>query len=59
RGVHAHLPIGEGDMDFPPIFRALRDVGYPGPVNVELSRHSHDAVNMARRTLEALRPMMG
>ncbi|HPF39273.1 MAG TPA: sugar phosphate isomerase/epimerase family protein [Phycisphaerae bacterium] len=59
RGVHAHLPIGEGDMDFPPIFRALTDVRYEGPVNVELSRHSHDAVNMARRTLEALKPMMG
>ncbi len=48
-GVHEHLMFGEGEVDFPPIFRALRDINYHGPVNVELSRHSHDAVNAARR----------
>lgn len=43
RGVHDHLFFGEGEIDFPPVFDALRDVGYRGLVSVELSRHSHDA----------------
>ena len=53
-GVHDHLMFGEGEMDFPPILRALRDIGYAGGVHVELSRHSHDAVNTARRALAFL-----
>ncbi len=47
RGRHEHLPFGEGDMEFSGIHAALRDVHYDGPIHVELSRHSHDAVNMA------------
>lgn len=59
RGVHDHLMFGDGEMDFPPIFQALREIGYQGGVHVELSRHSHDAVNTAARALEFLRPMAG
>lgn len=40
-GVHEHLMFGEGDIDFKPILATLADIGYNGPVNVELSRHSH------------------
>jgi sugar phosphate isomerase/epimerase len=54
-GVHDHLMFGEGEMDFPPILRALQEIGYPGGVHVELSRHSHDAVQTARRALDSLR----
>lgn len=54
RGVHDHLMFGEGDMDFPPILRTLREVNYPGGVHVELSRHSHDAVNTARKAYDFL-----
>jgi sugar phosphate isomerase/epimerase len=54
-GVHDHLMFGEGEMDFPPILAALKDVGYKGGVFVELSRHSHDAVETARRAIEFLR----
>ncbi|MSQ94397.1 MAG: sugar phosphate isomerase/epimerase [Gemmataceae bacterium] len=57
RGVHDHLMFGDGEMDFPPIFQALREIGYQGGVHVELSRHSHDAVNTATRALEFLRTM--
>jgi L-ribulose-5-phosphate 3-epimerase len=57
RGVHDHLMFGEGDMDFPPIFTALREIGFDGGVHVELSRHSHDAVNTAARALAFLRTM--
>lgn len=54
RGVHDHLIFGEGEMDFPPIMRALAEADYQGGVFVELSRHSHDAVNTARRALAFL-----
>jgi L-ribulose-5-phosphate 3-epimerase len=55
RGVHDHLMFGDGEMDFPPILRALKEIGYDGGVHVELSRHSHDAVNTAKRALAFLR----
>ena len=55
RGVHDHLMFGEGEIAFPPILQALREIGYPGGMHVELSRHSHDAVNTARQAMEFLR----
>ncbi|WP_419995120.1 sugar phosphate isomerase/epimerase family protein [Streptomyces boninensis] len=55
RGVHEHLPFGEGEIDFPPVLRALADVGYRGLVSVELPRHNHAATELARRSLEFLR----
>lgn len=48
-GRHEHLMFGEGEIDFPPILEALRRANYAGPVHVELSRHSHDAVDVARK----------
>lgn len=55
RGVHDHLMFGEGEIDFAPVLRTLEEIGYVGGVHVELSRHSHDAVNTARKALEFLR----
>ena len=54
RGVHEHLFFGEGEIDFGPVLRTLEEIGYAGGVHVELSRHSHDAVNTARRALAFL-----
>ena len=54
-GAHEHLMFGEGDLNFAMVFEALRGISYPGPVHVELSRHSHNAVDVARRSLEFLR----
>jgi len=54
-GVHEHLMFGEGEIDFPPVLRALGEIGYEGGVFVELSRHSHDAPAAARRAMEFLR----
>ncbi len=54
--AHEHLPFGEGDIDFPPVLAALeRAVGRRALVNVELSRHSHDAPEQARRAIAFLR----
>ena len=54
RGVHDHLMFGEGDIDFPPLLACLQEIGYTGGVHVELSRHSHDAVETARRAMAFL-----
>ena len=40
RGVHEHLPFGEGDMDVPAVLAALTEIGFDRLVCVELSRES-------------------
>ena len=52
-GVHEHLQIGEGELDWRAIAAALRS--WEGIASVELSRHSHDAPRAARTALERLR----
>ncbi|MBI3411370.1 MAG: sugar phosphate isomerase/epimerase [Planctomycetes bacterium] len=54
RGVHDHLMFGDGEIDFGPVFAALKEIQFQGGVHVELSRHSHDAVNTARKALAFL-----
>ncbi len=58
RGVHEHLMFGDGEIDFPPILAAFEEVGYTGGLYVELSRHSHEGPEAARRAYEFLRPMI-
>ena len=58
RGVHEHLMFGAGEIDFPPVLKALAEVGYAGGVHVELSRHSHQAPEAARRAFEFLNPII-
>jgi L-ribulose-5-phosphate 3-epimerase len=58
RGAHEHLMFGEGEIDFPPVLRALAEVGYTGGVYVELSRHSHEGLTAARRAFEFLTTAM-
>lgn len=58
RGVHDHLMFGEGDMEFASLFKALKKIGYAGGVYVELSRHSHNAVRVAERSLEFLKGLV-
>ncbi|MFE5614512.1 sugar phosphate isomerase/epimerase family protein [Streptomyces sp. NPDC056463] len=57
RGVHEHLPFGDGEIDFPPVLAALAEVtaaGYPGLTVVELPRHSHAGPELARSSLAFL-----
>ncbi len=54
KGRHAHLMFGEGEMTFESIYEALQKIEYRGSVNVELSRHSHDAVNVAEEAFRFL-----
>ncbi len=55
RGVHVHLPFGEGDMPVPAILAALREVGFDRLVCVELSRESHRADIMIPASLAYLK----
>jgi len=57
-GVHEHLMFGEGTMDFPPIFQALKDISYPFALNVELSRDSHRADQVVPKSADFLRRMI-
>ncbi|MFD8075911.1 sugar phosphate isomerase/epimerase family protein [Streptomyces sp. NPDC059718] len=55
RGVHEHLPFGDGEIDFAPVLQALTDTGYEGLTVVELPRHSHAGPELARTSLDFLR----
>jgi sugar phosphate isomerase/epimerase len=55
RGVHEHLPFGEGEIDFPPVLEALEATGYQGLTVVELPRHSHAGPRLAEESLRFLR----
>ena len=55
RGVHEHLPFGEGEVEVAAAVGALRDVGFEGLVSVELPRHSHTAHTLVGASVRALR----
>ncbi len=55
RGVHEHLPFGDGEIDFPPVLAALAATGYRGLTVVELPRHSHAGPHFAACSLPFLR----
>ncbi|WP_409468380.1 sugar phosphate isomerase/epimerase family protein [Streptomyces sp. HC307] len=55
RGIHEHLPFGDGDIDFPPVLEALAATGYQGLTVVELPHHSHAGPHFAEHSLPFLR----
>ncbi|WP_062206623.1 sugar phosphate isomerase/epimerase [Streptomyces sp. NBRC 109706] len=59
RGVHEHLPFGDGEIDFPPVLAALDATGYAGLVSVELPRHSHAGPQLAAESHAFLRSAWG
>ncbi|MFJ8076806.1 sugar phosphate isomerase/epimerase family protein [Streptomyces sp. NPDC096176] len=54
RGVHEHLPFGEGEINFPAVLDALVATGYQCLTVVELPRHSHAGPELARTSIEFL-----
>src|SRR5690625_5498592 len=54
RGVHQHLPFGEGELDLTAAVAALLEIDYQGLVSVELARNSPTAPVTAAATLAAL-----
>ncbi|MDA3787121.1 MAG: sugar phosphate isomerase/epimerase [Desulfobacula sp.] len=59
KNKHDHLSFGEGDMDFKDIFHTLDDIKYHGQVNIELSRHSHNAVEIAEKAFRFINRTRG
>lgn len=55
RGVHEHLPFGEGDMDVRAALAALHAIHFERLVCVELSRDSHRAHTMVGEALRYLK----
>lgn len=53
--IHDHLPLGQGIIDFAPLFAVLRTAGYPGGLHAELPRQSHRWVQEAAATAAFLR----
>lgn len=58
-GVHDHLMLGEGELDFDGLREALRACHWQGPLEVELSRHSASAPATARACRAFLRERLG
>ena len=56
--VHEHLMFGEGQIDFPAVFRGLSRIGFAGGVHVELSRHSHEAPRAAQKAYDFLQNVL-
>jgi L-ribulose-5-phosphate 3-epimerase len=56
-GRHDHLMFGEGEVRWPDLAAAVRETGWDGPVEVELSRHSAEAPSASARSLAFLRPL--
>jgi sugar phosphate isomerase/epimerase len=58
RGVHEHLELGAGEVDFGAALGALLDVGYTGLAALELPRHGHAAPVVAEQSLAFLRSVL-
>lgn len=56
---HHHLIPGEGDIDFPSVFRALTEMGYDRAAAVELYTYTHEPDRAAREARAALAPLLG
>jgi L-ribulose-5-phosphate 3-epimerase len=55
---HEHLPLGTGDVDFPPVLAALAAGGYTGGLHIELPRQAHCWVETARQSAAFLTPLL-
>jgi sugar phosphate isomerase/epimerase len=56
--VHHHLIPGEGAIDFPAVFRAIRAIGYTGWITIELYPYVDDPDVAARTAFQRVRPWL-
>jgi sugar phosphate isomerase/epimerase len=55
RGVHRHLALGEGEIDWPSAAAALNALGSTIPACLELSRDSHRFHELAPKSIQLLK----
>ncbi len=55
RGVHEHLPLGQGEIELVPWLAELQRIGYRGPLALELSRDSHRGAAAAAEAIAVVR----
>jgi sugar phosphate isomerase/epimerase len=55
---HEHLPLGTGDVDFPPLLASLAAGGYAGGLHIELPRQAHRWVEIAGQSATFLAPLL-
>lgn len=53
-GKVAHLPIGEGKVDFETIIETMKRIGYSGPLSLELFPASTDKILLSKNRLEKM-----
>jgi sugar phosphate isomerase/epimerase len=56
-GAHEHLMPGEGEIEWPAVMEAVRDVGFQGLASLELPRHGHDPIQTSRAALAFFREL--
>lgn len=58
-GLHEHLALGTGEIEWEPIVGALREIEFTGLAAVELPRHDFDPVTFAERSIRFVRELYG
>lgn len=53
-----HLPVGEGKIDFVPVFKRLIEIGFDGTLNIELPRSNADRL-LSKQRLEPILAQLG
>lgn len=53
-----HLPVGNGKIDFKPVFKRLMDIGFKGTLNIELPRSNEDRA-LSKRRMEPILAELG
>lgn len=59
RGVHRHLPFGQGDIDFAAVRQALDEIGYAGPYVVDLFGQDLPPEEVTAEALRGVRERFG
>ena len=55
---NGYLP-GSGNVDYPPIIKALKEINYTGYLSTEVFNFEPDPETIARRSIEFLQPLVG
>ena len=54
---NGYLP-GSGNVDYPPIIEALKEINYTGYLSTEVFNFEPDPETIARRSIEFLQPLV-